>query len=81
MKDDLARTCRPAARRFQNLKTRQIRCLMALKLGENDRERLKTLEPGGRVDYFRIRDNANLAAELGTELILRRLLNQDHDHE
>lgn len=81
MKHPLPTNCLPAARRFYNLKSDQIFGLMGLKLSENQREQLKTLEPGQRVNYLKVRDNANLAAELGAELIMRRIFDREASHE
>lgn len=81
MKGQLLKTCQPASRQFRRLHTSQIRCLIGLKLGENRQEQLKTLEPGQRVDYLKVRDNANLAAELGAELILRKIFDRETYYE
>lgn len=81
MKRETVQTCLPAERRFQHLKSCQIYCLMGLKLSENQREQVKTLEPGQRVDYLRVHENANLAAALGAELIMRQIFNRESRYE
>lgn len=81
MNNGLDLTNRPAECRFENMADALLRTLMQQKLRENHQEQLKTLEPGERVNYLVIQHNAELAAALGAELIIRKIFNRNCRHD